>query len=68
MITYQCNVDCVYCYEKGKFSNKTMSIETAKKTIEKAFFENITVCEEIEFKTVYNFRLNKSISYISKEY
>jgi uncharacterized protein len=49
MITYQCNLDCVYCYEKGKRSNKTMSIETAKETIEKAFVENETVCEEIEF-------------------
>jgi uncharacterized protein len=49
MITYQCNLDCVYCYEKGKRSNRSMDIEVAKKIIEQAFIENESICEEIEF-------------------
>jgi uncharacterized protein len=49
MITYQCNLDCVYCYEKGKRSNKSMDVEEAKKIIEQAFIDNESVCEEIEF-------------------
>lgn len=49
MITYQCNLDCVYCYEKGKRANKSMSVAKAKEIIEKTFVENETGCEEIEF-------------------
>jgi uncharacterized protein len=49
MITYQCNLDCIYCYEKGKRANRSMSAATAKEIIENAFVENETVCEEIEF-------------------
>lgn len=49
MLTYQCNLDCSYCYEKWKHSNKSMSVEMAKEIIEKSFVENETVCKEIEF-------------------
>lgn len=49
MLTYQCNLDCVYCYEKGRRSNRSMDVEEAKKIIEQAFIDNETVCEEIEF-------------------
>lgn len=37
MITHQCNLNCVYCFEKHK-SNKRMSFPTAKKILEEEFF------------------------------
>lgn len=49
MLTYQCNLDCVYCYERGKRSNRSMEVEKVKQIIETAFIENESVCEEIEF-------------------
>ncbi len=49
MLTYRCNLDCVYCYEKGKHFDKSMDIEVAKEIIEKAFIENESACKEIEF-------------------
>ncbi|NVO10327.1 MAG: 4Fe-4S cluster-binding domain-containing protein [Bacteroidales bacterium] len=49
MLTYECNLNCVYCYEKKKHPSKTMPLETAKCIIEKIFAENDKVCEEIEF-------------------
>ena len=36
MITYKCNLNCVYCYEKYK-CDKKMTFETAKHIIEKEF-------------------------------
>jgi len=36
IITHQCNLNCVYCYEHYK-SDKTMSMELAKSIIEKEF-------------------------------
>lgn len=38
MLTYQCNLNCTYCYERFK-SAKTMSIDVAKEAIIKAFNE-----------------------------
>ncbi len=43
MLTYGCNLNCVYCFEKYKDATKKMSIETAKEIILsefKAFYEN----------------------------
>jgi len=48
MLTYACNLNCVYCYEKDKRTGKTMAFKTARKVIQEAFIENATVCEEIE--------------------
>ena len=36
IVTHQCNLDCVYCYESHK-SNKSMPIEVAKKVVESEF-------------------------------
>ena len=49
MLTYQCNLNCVYCYEKGKHSYRSMDVDFAKLIIEKSFYDNESVCEEIEF-------------------
>lgn len=37
MLTWQCNLNCVYCFEKHKASNKVMSLSTAKEIIRKEF-------------------------------
>ena len=37
MLTWQCNLNCVYCFEKHKATNKIMSLETAKDIIRKEF-------------------------------
>lgn len=37
MLTWQCNLNCVYCFEKHKTTDKVMSLETAKSIIEKEF-------------------------------
>ncbi|MBQ9558915.1 MAG: 4Fe-4S cluster-binding domain-containing protein [Bacteroidaceae bacterium] len=39
MLTWQCNLNCVYCFEKHKSANKVMSLETAKAIINKEFSE-----------------------------
>lgn len=39
MLTWQCNLNCVYCFEKYKTKNKEMSLETAKNIILKEFGE-----------------------------
>lgn len=37
MLTWQCNLNCVYCFEKHKEKNKVMSLDTAKRIITKEF-------------------------------
>lgn len=37
MLTWQCNLNCVYCFEKHKTAHKNMSFETAKEIIGKEF-------------------------------
>ena len=37
MLTWQCNLNCLYCFEKHKTNNKVMSLETAKDIIQKEF-------------------------------
>ena len=46
MVTHDCNLSCVYCYEHKK-SNKNMSFEIAKQAVSKAFSE-IAKDEELE--------------------
>jgi len=38
-ITHQCNLDCIYCYEKNK-NNERMSFDTAKKIIDAEMNKN----------------------------
>ncbi len=38
LLTYQCNLDCIYCYLLEK-KHKTMSIEVAKEVITKSFHQ-----------------------------
>ena len=37
MLTWQCNLNCVYCFEKHKTANKVMNFETAKEIVRKEF-------------------------------
>lgn len=37
MLTWQCNLNCIYCFEKFKTNNKVMSLDTAKRIIDKEF-------------------------------
>ena len=37
MLTWQCNLNCVYCFEKHKAKNKVMSLGTAKKIVHREF-------------------------------
>lgn len=39
MLTWQCNLNCVYCFEKHKATDKVMSLETAKTIIQNEFSE-----------------------------
>ena len=49
IITHDCNLDCIYCYENNKNSGYTMSVSEAKKIIEASFSTNQNICDEIEF-------------------
>ena len=40
MLTYQCNLHCIYCYEHNK-SNKSISLLNAKKYIEGIYIETL---------------------------
>lgn len=67
MLTWQCNLNCVYCFEKYKSSNKVMSFEMAQNIIRKEMcmvtgnYSKI----KIEFfggEPLLNFSLIKSIT------
>ena len=49
MITYSCNLNCIYCYEQFK-SNKRMSFDMAKSIVEKeiAFVRDSPDYDELE--------------------
>lgn len=49
MLTHQCNLNCVYCYEKNKDSKKVMTIDTMKEIITKSFDSYKDKCDEIVF-------------------
>jgi len=46
-ITEQCNLNCIYCFEKAKTS-KTMSLDVAKAAVEHEF-KNSDLFDELEF-------------------
>lgn len=50
VITHQCNLNCLYCYEKHK-DNSVMSVGTAKEIISREFLsaEKSEAIDEIEF-------------------
>ena len=37
MLTWSCNLNCIYCFEKFKTSGRNMSVETAKTILCKEF-------------------------------
>ena len=49
MLTHQCNLKCVYCYEKNKDSKRVMTIDTMKEIITNSFDAYKDKYDEIVF-------------------
>ena len=69
MLTWQCNLNCVYCFEKFKTSNKQMELDVAKRIILKEFsdfekFGNDGIIKVDFFggEPLLNFQLIKDLS------
>ncbi len=69
MLTWQCNLNCVYCFEKFKTSNKQMDLDVAKRIILKEFsdfekFGNDGIIKVDFFggEPLLNFQLIKDLS------
>jgi len=69
VITHQCNLNCLYCYEKHK-DNSSMSVDTAKEIISREFLSagNSDAIDEIEFDFLGGepFILNSSFGRFAK--
>ena len=69
MLTWQCNLNCMYCFEKFKTSNKQMELDVAKRIILKEFsdfekFGNDGIIKVDFFggEPLLNFQLIKDLS------
>ena len=49
MLTHQCNLNCIYCYEKNKTSNKVMAIDVMKQIVSSSFEKYKNNFREIVF-------------------
>lgn len=72
LITENCNLNCVYCYEHNK-NSKTMDFDTAKRILDKNLRKipsgNTVIIELFGGEAFANFQLIKEIeSYIQKNY
>lgn len=49
MLTHRCNLNCIYCYEKNKSSNKVMTIDVMKQIVSSSFEKYKNNFDEIVF-------------------
>ncbi len=49
MLTHQCNLNCVYCYEKNKDTQRVMTIDTMKSIVTSSFAKYKDSFKEIVF-------------------